>query len=477
MDLKRIFSYLNQYGIRSFASSFYEKRLLDRRRFGKISGEPYDFPCELPCGTLSEQAQPSEQEVCAQHALRQNEVGMHKNPMPEKKRILYLTHHFYPERRGGTERFVFNMAREAQAAGHYPLVMVLDFNKPLGIYTDRLGDIFYRFYEYMGVPCVAFRHKKAPRGLYYKRVDASDDEMRKFAHHIFNERKINFVHAAYPQSFAPLLAEARNSGIPYIVTLTDFAPFCHYANMVRRDGTFCRGSDCGRACTENCPCSLAGDFQKRYSEARDMLFGACGVFVPSEFSRRAYMREFSGLYPVVIPHGIDEKFSFVPREGRARRLLYVGGGTRHKGPALLLSAFAEIERSDIELTVVGAAGVGKTKDKRIKFIGSVPPEDMPRLYKAHDIVVVPSLFYESYNFVTREAAATGALVVCANIGAIGEAVDGSCGILFKAGSKASLIEAINRALDFDLSLLREREMPAVREEFENYAAAMQLKSN
>ncbi len=444
MDLKRIFSYLNHYGARSALSSLYEKRAVDKRRFVGDMGEAY-----MPVFTKGVSAPLG--------------VGA------DKGSILYLTHHFYPDRRGGTERFVYNMARTTIASGRRAVVLTLDFNLPISAYQHNIGGMYYREFEYMGVPCIGIRHKKAPAGLYYKRIAPDDAPMRRLARFIFEDKGIDFIHAAYPQSFAPVLAEARELGLPYIATLTDFAPFCHYANMVRRSGGFCSGSECGAACKKDCPCALVKDSEQRYRAARDMLLGAEGVYVPSEFSRRMYTQEFPGLAVSVIPHGIADEFSFAERQGLPKRILYVGGSAGHKGFKLLLSAFSELKGEDISLTAVGIKASQKPTDSRIKLLGSVSPVDMPRLYKETDIVVVPSLFYESYNFASREALACGALPVCANIGAIGEAIrDGDNGFLFKAGSKDALLSALERAVSFDLSLIKEQKMPTVKSEWEMY---------
>ena len=39
-------------------------------------------------------------------------------------------------------------------------------------------------------------------------------------------------------------------------------------------------------------------------------------------------------------------------------------------------------------------------DQRIHFCGSVSFERMPEVYRTHDCIVVPSLWYETYNFVS-----------------------------------------------------------------------------
>lgn len=88
--------------------------------------------------------------------------------------IYYLVHYFYPNRQGGTERFVFNMARAQQEKGHRVKVFTLgtaDCNE----YPFSVGDILYRTFLFEGLEVVEFRYRKTPYGLFYKRIDRMID--------------------------------------------------------------------------------------------------------------------------------------------------------------------------------------------------------------------------------------------------------------------------------------------------------------
>ena len=93
--LKKAKSLFDYYGIRGMAAKIWEKYVIDRKRF-RAEGKtevPYFPSCpnkELPAS---------------------NREG-------EPLFIYYLVHYFYPSRQGGTERFVFNMARTQQEKGH-----------------------------------------------------------------------------------------------------------------------------------------------------------------------------------------------------------------------------------------------------------------------------------------------------------------------------------------------------------------------
>lgn len=454
-NLKRIFRYTGQYGIKSTVGLVREKLIVDKKRFSvkKVRALPA-FPAEYTRAEL---------------------------PLTESTKsgytVLYALHYYYPDKKGGTERFTLNIAKEAQKRGNTPKVLVLDANRPLSDYTERFGDVYYRYYEHDGIVCIGFRYKKAPLGLYYKRVSLEDDAMRAFARHIIERESVDLVHATYPQPFAPFLDECRAIGVPYVVTCTDFAMMCHYSTMVDNHGDFCLSTDGGRRCSEVCATYGCRNFASRLAAAREILANATIVTVPSEFVAKIMSREFSGIGFLPVNHGISEAFSYKAREGRVKRFVYAGTISPLKGIHLLLEAFARIPDPDVSLEIWGAGDgryeseLRKKADPRVKFCGVARGEDMPGIYSAADCVVVPSMWYETYNFVLREAANTGALVLAADIGAMSEAIsEGENGYLFTPSDSEALYEGLSRCLAFDFADYRSRKYPTLGDEGEAYDA-------
>ena len=94
---------------------------------------------------------------------------------------------------------------------------------------------------------------------------------------------------------------------------------------------------------------------------------------------------------------------------------------------------------------------------------------MPAIYSEADCVIVPSMWYETYNFVLREALATGALVLASEIGAMPEAVRvGENGFLFAPADGNDLKNAIGRALAFDFEAYRKGSFPTTEDEGKVY---------
>ena len=457
-NLKNIFRYIEHYGLKSTFGLVREKLIVDPKRFSADK----------------------------KRTLPKFPSGYKRAELPEKNAggeslsltVMYLIHYFYPKKKGGTERFTLNLATEQKKMGNRPIVLVLEANEPADIYTHSFGEnILYRSYEYEGIECIAFRHKKAPLGLYYKSVNVSDVDMRAFANYITEKYSVDIVHATYPQPFSSFLAACKESELPYIVTCTDFCMTCHYSTMVDNNGDFCVSSDGGVRCSEICKTYGCRDFAERKKNARDLLLGARLVTVPSEFVANILGSEFPEVAFIPVAHGISDAFGFSARSGKVRKFVYAGTLSPLKGVHILIDAFNSLEGDGLQLDIYGEGDETYVSNLReragaaVKLHGAVPGDKMPEIYSAADCVIVPSMWYETYNFVLREAIMTGALGLAANIGAMPEAVDeGENGFLFAPSDKDSLEEAMKKALSFDFASYRRREYPSLKDEADIYYA-------
>lgn len=184
---------------------------------------------------------------------------------------------------------------------------------------------------------------------------------------------------------------------------------------------------------------------------------------------------------VVVNPGADTEL-FTPGTGRAtekaRRELglplqakvvaFVGRLQKFKGPDVLIRALAEIIKRDPDYTLRavlcgGPSGQNANPQeyeslvadlgisRYVRFTPPRPPEDLVRIYRAADIVAVPS-YNESFGLVALEAQAAGTPVVAAQVGGLPIAVaDGYSGVLVGSHDPAEWARAIDSLLVDDES--------------------------
>lgn len=172
---------------------------------------------------------------------------------------------------------------------------------------------------------------------------------------------------------------------------------------------------------------------------------------------------------VVLP-GVDRAFQPLPAadvsafrlaKGLPERfILHVGTLQPRKNLPTLIAAFAQLlEQSprcaDLHLVLVGGKGwlydeifaqVERLElQRRVRFAGYVPDEELPLWYNAGALLVFPSV-YEGFGLPILEAMACGTPVIAAGTAVVPEVI-GEAGLLFPAADAAALADAMSHVLD------------------------------
>lgn len=196
-------------------------------------------------------------------------------------------------------------------------------------------------------------------------------------------------------------------------------------------------------------------FRKR---GEDRVIAAADRIIAPTSTERRQLIELYGADPArihVTPPGVDlERFRPGDREAARTRfglpeaptIVFVGRLQPFKGTDVAVNALARLDRlvPDAQLVVAGGdSPSGKRGERvrltlqarrlgvseRLRFLEPVPHDELPDLYRAADVVVVPSAS-ESFGLVALEAQACGTPVVATDVGGLRLTVrDGETGYL------------------------------------------------
>jgi glycosyltransferase involved in cell wall biosynthesis len=399
--------------------------------------------------------------------------------------IVYVIHQFYPEFHSGTERFLLNLSSAIQKGCHFPQIVTYSF--AADDLFENHDNLLTREYGYKTVPIVAIKHKALPVDL---GISCQNAQTYSFALDFLKKQKRwDLVHIAHSMRLTSFAEAALHLGIPYIFTLTDFWLICPKIILQTSKDMLCNGPHGGDACRELCP-ELDSAFVKfRLDFARELLSGAKYIVAPSRFLAGIFNKEFPNLAIRVVPHGLDHKY-LKPRAKTYQKggnivFGYCGALLPHKGVHVLIDAFRELNPANAELRLYGApfhavdyAELLKNiagADRRIQFCGTYREEEVGDVLAKIDVMIIPSLCYESYGMVMHEAMACTVPVIASNIGGMPEKIlDSVNGFTFRVGDKKDLGSKMRFILENPEQLnkiknnLKQQVSPLVEEEAYQY---------
>lgn len=376
-------------------------------------------------------------------------------------RILHIIHQFYPDHTGGTEHYTRTLAQTQQQAGHE--VAILCRQAGTGQHLDRTetedGLVVYR----------AVQGALTPRSRF--RATFGDAYLAECLREVLATTAPDLVHIQHLMGL-PLPAMAALKAYPAVVTLHDYWWVCANAQLLTNySQQVCAGPRAWLNCAR---CGLVragvGDLWPLAPLVallfawRAALLSRVGRHVrawiaPTRFVAQWYVAH--GLPAArmhVVGHGIEP-----PRGQRRTRpdtgpleVAYVGGLAPQKGVHLLVEACRPLSTA-VTLTIAGdeeafpayVAGLRQQAAAgQVRFTGRLDRDGVWSLLSRVDLVVVPSLWYETASLIVQEAFAVGTPVVAADHGALSERVRHEVdGLLFAPGNEAALTAALQRCID------------------------------
>lgn len=383
-------------------------------------------------------------------------------------RILHLVHQYPPDFIGGTELYTQALANAQTARGHTVTV----FSPSITTATSTENSVTIR-----RVPLGA-RTAQATFFSTFKHVVLSEAWRA-----ALTQAQPDLVHVQHLMGM-PVAAidELRRRQIPYVVALHDYYYACANAMLLTNtDQSICGGPrawiNCGRCALARAgherlaalSPGLAPLLAYRQARLRRVLDRARRLIAPTEFVREIYQRQFH-IAPDrirVIPHGIEVPADLPPRprsDRRDLRIAYIGGLAPHKGVHVLIDSVNQLPDT-ARLTIYGDLNAqpeyvaqlrARARHPRIEFAGRLPHAELYATLGQIDVVVAPSLCYETSALIVQEAGAARALVIASDLGALRETTLRGGGRVFPAGDAAALRSLLQNLIDEPAQLDRRR---------------------
>jgi glycosyltransferase involved in cell wall biosynthesis len=179
------------------------------------------------------------------------------------------------------------------------------------------------------------------------------------------------------------------------------------------------------------------------------------VITVSEFSR-AELRELLGVDAVVVPGGVDARFTPDADAAAARAalglerpyVLTVASRTARKNLGALEESARRLRAAGVELVAAGGDRpqfrASDDGGSAVRSVGHVPDEQLPGLYAGAECFVLPSL-YEGFGLPCLEAMACGTPVVASHAAALPDTCGGAA-LLVDPRDPVAIADAVDRAI-------------------------------
>ena len=260
------------------------------------------------------------------------------------------------------------------------------------------------------------------------------------------------VHELYPRISPWILPRCAAAGVPVVMSCYDYRLSCPIATHYSRGAECFRCLDGEHWCVlRNCRGSLPESMAYAVRNASARHFGLFDRHVERFMPMSAYHSEFLARHLGIDPRRMEVVYPpvRVPAEpvadpSQGSYVAFAGRFVPEKGVEVMVEA---CRRARLPMRFAGDApshpAVRPGDDA--EFVMTKSCEELARFYRGARVVVMPSVWSETFGVVAAEAMSHGVPVVASRIGALQETVvDGETGLLAEPGNVADLAEKLER---------------------------------
>ena len=261
------------------------------------------------------------------------------------------------------------------------------------------------------------------------------------------------VHELYPLISPWILPCCKRAGIPVVMSSIDFRLSCPIATHYTR-GEACYRCAGGReymCVVRNCRANVAESVAYALRNASAREFGLIDRHVDRFVAVSDFLRDYLVTMQAISPARVTVNYCAItiPPQGVAdpaegTYVGFAGRFVREKGVEVMVEA---CRRAGLPMRFAGDAASHpaiRTGDDA-SFILTRSPAELADFYRRARVIVVPSIWTETFGIVAAEAMSHGIPVVASRLGALqGTVQDGVTGLLAKPGDVADFAAQIGR---------------------------------
>ena len=351
--------------------------------------------------------------------------------MSEPLSICMITTFYPPYHSGGEAFYLYCLSNELARRGHTITVVhcvdsyrVQTAAPPRGEFPHEPGVTVHRLKSRMGRVSPLVTYLSGRPGLKASKLDR-----------IFASNRFDVVHFHLMTLFGPATLRYGSDAVR-LYTTHDHWLVCPMYDLWKQNRELCEKPECLR-----CTLSFGRPPQLwRYTNLLERELPQVDLFLsPSQSTIRQHQRR-GFQHPIrQLPYFLPLAKATAPPSGgpvdgpRPGRpyFLFVGRLVRLKGAHTLIEAFRQYSAADL---LIAGDGVYAEELRRqaaglehVRFLGRVHPDRLRGLYAGATAVLVPSLVYETFGFITLEALAQRTPVIATALGAVGELAEASGG--------------------------------------------------
>lgn len=355
-------------------------------------------------------------------------------------KILYVTDQYKPEYYTGTIKITENLIKFFSAKNKVELISYSDF---IPLEFNRYDEVLHWNEFIDGVKCTKISANNSNEQSY----SLINNKLYSFAKNFIENYNPDIIHICHPRRMGTFIKVAIDLNKKYIITVTDSFMVCPNLFLFTKNHEICHKRHRKNICSNECNYNEE-IVEENKKIAAEYMKNAYVIIAPSDFQRKIYEEYFDNNI-ITINHGNNSITKSIKLKSYPKNKLVFGftsNSSTLKGLNVAIQAFNILfENIDVELHVYGSSDdVSRLiSSNNIKFFGTYANSNISEILATIDILICPSIGYESYSFVLVEALSNNVPVIASNEGGMKELVKNCInGFTFEVGDFNHLAEII-----------------------------------